>query len=88
MSALESFIARRKGGLERASKQVKAWIRETLALPDEAVVSVSEINCRDAACPGVETVVLVMVAGASTRVIRVPRPLAEVQLSDVEAALE
>lgn len=87
MSALESFIARRKGGLEGASKQVKAWIRESLALPDDAAVSVSEINCRDPACPGVETVALVMVPGETTRMVRIPRPLAEVQLLDVQTAL-
>jgi hypothetical protein len=45
------------------SARIKAWVRETLALPDDAVVTVSEIACTDPACPGLETVILVMRPG-------------------------
>jgi hypothetical protein len=46
--------------------RVKGWVCEALALPEEASVSVNEIACTDPACPGLETVILVMRPGAAT----------------------
>ncbi len=46
--------------------RVKGWVRETLALPEDASVTVNEIACTDPACPGLETVILVMRPGAAT----------------------
>ncbi len=46
--------------------RVKGWVREALALPDDATVAVNEIACTDPACPGLETVILVMRPGAAT----------------------
>ncbi len=88
MNALEAFVATRKVDLKETSDRIKAWVRESLSLPDDTAVTVSEINCRDPKCPGVETAILVMVEGAPTRMIRVRLPLPEVQLSDLEAALK
>ncbi len=46
--------------------RVKRWVREGLSLTDDAAVTVSEIACTDPACPGLETVILVMRPGERT----------------------
>ena len=66
---------------------LKAVVRRTLALDEAAVVTISEIACGDPACPGNETVVLVMRPGIKTRAYRVQAPLAEVGEDELAAAL-
>jgi hypothetical protein len=52
------------------ARRVKAWVREILALADDATVSVNEIACTDPTCPGLETVILVIPAGGGTRAFK------------------
>ena len=61
MSLRYPFIQKRSEDLKGAADRIKIWTREALSLSDDAAVTVSEINCRDPACPGVETVILVMI---------------------------
>jgi hypothetical protein len=56
------------------AEAIKRWTRETLRLPEDDVVTVSEIACVDAGCPLVETVVAVFAAGGGTRSWRFTRP--------------
>lgn len=67
---------------------VKARVRALLSLGDDIAVTVSEIQCGDAACPGTETVILVMQPGRRTRAYRVRAPLAAVDDAAIGAALE
>lgn len=60
-----------------AAAQVKRQVRELLGLPDNAVIAVNEILCADPACPGTETVILVMKPGEKTRAFKVQMGLAE-----------
>ena len=60
-----------------AAAQVKRQVREVLDLPDNAVIAVNEILCADPACPGTETVILVMKPGEKTRAFKVQMALAE-----------
>jgi len=87
MSLRYPFIQKRSEDLKGAADRIKIWTREALSLSDDAAVKVSEINCRDRACPGVETVILVMIPELPTRMIRIACPLAEVRLADLEAVL-
>ena len=54
----------------------------------EAAVTVkaSEIVCADPACPGIETVILILAPGRPTRALKVPRSLPEVTEADILAA--
>jgi hypothetical protein len=54
----------------------------------EVTLAVNEIACADPACPGTETVILVMVPGARSRACKVGKPLEAVTEQDVAAALE
>jgi hypothetical protein len=60
-----------------AAAQVKRQVRELLGLPENAVIAVNEILCADPACPGTETVILVMKPGEKTRAFKVQSGLAE-----------
>lgn len=89
MRALGAFgVGRNNVDLKEASDRVKSWVRQSLSLPYETVVTVSEINCRDVRCPGVETAILIMIAGEPTRLVKIPLPLRDVQPGDLEAALQ
>lgn len=88
MISLGVFNAGRCVDLKDASDRIKNWARRSLSLPSDAVVTVSEITCRDVKCPGVETAILVMLPGEPTRLVKIPAPLLDVRLDDIEAALK
>lgn len=58
--------------------QIKGWTRVALTLDNDATISVNEIICADPACPGSETVILVMVPGQRTKAYKVQAAMAEV----------
>lgn len=66
--------------------RVKDLARTVLALDEEASISVNEINCTDPACPGTETVILLMIPGERTRALKVMKPVEEVDEADIRAA--
>jgi hypothetical protein len=67
--------------------RVKAWVSAALALGDDDAVTVSEIACNDPACPGLETVILVMRKGERTRAFKARGSLVVQTRPAVEAAL-
>lgn len=69
-----------------AGGRVKAWTRAALALPEDAAFAVNEIACTDPACPGIETVILVMEPDRKTRALKVAKALDAVTEEDVRAA--
>jgi hypothetical protein len=73
----------------RAETGLIARVREwaVAALGGTASVSVSEIVCRDASCPGIETIILVMIPGQRTRACKISKPLEEVTEADVREAV-
>jgi len=76
-----------KSGIDRTElTRVKDLARATLALSEEAAISVNEINCTDPACPGTETVILLMVPGERTRALKVTKPVEEVDEADIREA--
>ncbi len=52
---------------------IKCWTREILHLPEDTVITVSEISCADAGCPLVETAVAVFDA-TGTHLWKFTRP--------------
>lgn len=70
-----------------AAAQVKRQVRELLGLPENAVIAVNEILCADPACPGTETVILVMKPGEKTRAFKVQMGLAELTPEALAQAL-
>jgi hypothetical protein len=66
---------------------ILTWVRAVAGLGAEAVIKVNEIVCADPACPGMETVLLLMPAGGATRAVKISKPMAEVTEDDVRRAL-
>jgi hypothetical protein len=66
--------------------RVRDLTRTLLALPDDATVAANEIICADPACPGSETVILVMVPGQRTKAYKVLKSAAETGEDDLRAA--
>ncbi|MEI5667195.1 hypothetical protein WBO78_19755 [Bosea sp. CCNWLW174] len=70
-----------------AAAQIKRQVRELLGLPENVVIAVNEILCADPACPGTETVILVMKPGEKTRAFKVQMGLAELTPEALAQAL-
>jgi hypothetical protein len=71
-----------------AAERLKRLVRNLLGLPEAAAVAVNEIICADPACPGTETVILVMKPGEKTRAYKLPMALAEVTDEALAGALD
>jgi hypothetical protein len=77
----------KSAGIDRTElARVKELARAVLALGEEASVSVNEINCTDPACPGTETVILLMIPGERTRALKVMKPVEAVDEADIREA--
>jgi hypothetical protein len=66
---------------------IKDIVRQIRGLGEETTVSVSEIQCGDASCPGTETVILIMQPGKKTVAYKVLAPLLDVDRTAIEGAL-
>jgi hypothetical protein len=72
-----------KGGPDKSEAvaqgaRVKALVREIAGLPESAALAVNEILCADPACPGTETVILVMNPGEKTKAFKLAMAMVEV----------
>lgn len=87
--ALEGLFSRfRRDAPDRESAdRVKGWVRNALGLGEDDAVTVSEIACTDPACPGIETVILVMKPGEPTRAFKSKGSLVVQTRPAVERAL-
>ncbi|MBE7201294.1 MAG: hypothetical protein INR70_26315 [Parafilimonas terrae] len=85
--AFVSLKAWRVRSAERAavSARLKRELTEALDLGEADALAVNEIACADPGCPDMETIVLVMRAGAPTRALRIRRPLDAVDANDIAA---
>lgn len=84
----EAFVnplARNGKSVISTARSIKSWVRERLTLPDEAVVSVSELACHVPGCPPKETVILVM-QGTQTVQASVHKQMKDVTEDDIAHA--
>ena len=91
MGQLRTYLQKAFGmpSLNReAIERIKDWARASLDAPPDTAFAVNEIACTDPACPGVETVVLVMAPGRKTRAYKVQKSLEAVTEPDIRQALE
>lgn len=72
---------------QAALARIKSDTRRLLALGDDATVSANEIVCADPACPGSETIILVMTPGVRTKAYKVQAAAADVTEEALRAAL-
>ena len=67
--------------------RIKSWVLGVLAPLAGTTLAINEITCLDPACPGVETVILVMEPGHKTRAYKIAKALDGVTEQDTRAAL-
>ena len=67
---------------ERAAA-IKFWTRQTLALTDESIVSVSEFACGKPTCPNQHTAIMVMSQEGPTKKVSIHKPIADICEFDV-----
>lgn len=77
---------------DAARRRVEAWSQQAWAGDPRSgdggfIVKANEIVCADPACPGVETVILILAAKRRSRAFKVPKPLSEVTQDDVARAI-
>ncbi|SFL62326.1 hypothetical protein [Methylobacterium pseudosasicola] len=83
--AFVSLKAWRTRSAERAeiASRLKRDLIVALGLTEADALAVNEIACADPGCPDMETIVLVMRAGAPTRALRIRRPMDAVDAQDI-----
>lgn len=64
---------------------LKRRLRDHLRLDAADELTVSEIACPDPACPGTETVILVLRARRRTLALKIAKPMAEIEGDDIAA---
>ncbi len=67
--------------------RIREWARLALDDPPGLDLTVSEVECADPACPGMETFILVMREGQPTVAAKIRKPMAEIGEPDVAEAL-
>lgn len=85
--AFVSLKAWRARSTERAetAARLKQHLIAALGLGEADALAVNEIACPDPGCPDMETVVLVMRAGAPTRALRIQRTMDLIDAADIAA---
>lgn len=70
----------------REEEPRRAWVRAEILkrINGEAAVTVSEIDCGDPACPGLETIILIMRQGEPTRALKIAKGVDEIEPADIE----
>lgn len=86
MTGFVNPFARKGPGVGDSAARIKEWVRKCLTLPDDIVVSVNQISCREVGCPDLETVIGILRSGAPVQIMRVLRPIVDVTEHDVEEA--
>jgi hypothetical protein len=88
--AFVGLKALRARSAERAeiAARLKRDLIGALGLTEADALAVNEIACADPGCPDMETIVLVMRAGAPTRALRIRRPMDAVDAQDIADLVE
>ncbi len=68
------------------SREVKDWIRTSLALAEGITVMVSELACHEPGCPPVEVVMAVLAPEAPPEQRKIPGRISDLTRQTVEAA--
>lgn len=70
-----------------ALMHIRGWTRTALGDPAGLEMTISEIECGDPACPGLETFILVMRTGEATQAVKIKKPISEIMEADVVEAV-
>ena len=83
MAIFDGFFSKKQPRDDAALAQLRDWVRTALGNPAGMELTISEIECPDPACPGLETFILVMREGEATQAIKIRKPIIEITENDV-----
>lgn len=72
---------------EAALARIRGWTAAALGNPSGLDLTISEVDCADPACPGLETFILVLREGEATQAVKVRKPIAEILEADIAEAM-
>jgi hypothetical protein len=72
---------------DAAHKERVRVMAEAILGPDGLALTISEVECADPTCPGLETILLVMRDNEPTQAVKIRKPIAEIQDVDLKKAL-
>ena len=89
MNSLDTLFSppRSKRQQKGQAQTIKGWVRELFAPAPDIVIMITEKDCRNPKCPGIETVIALVDKGRVQRV-NMSKPMIEVIRADVLAAIE
>jgi hypothetical protein len=71
-----------------ARERIRSWVEAALGSEPPLTLTISEIDCADPTCPGLETIILVMRAGEATQAVKLRKPMIEASEQDVREAVK
>ncbi|GAB6844102.1 hypothetical protein HNR00_001666 [Methylorubrum rhodinum] len=82
-----ALFGRRERPDAPARRRVEAWARAAGGYGPDTAMTVSEIVCADPACPGFETVILILAPNRPTRAVKVAGAVDALDEARVAAAV-
>lgn len=79
---------RQKPGYPAAIARITAIVRDTLALPEDMTVSISELVCHEPNCPDIETVIAILSADSDPLTIRFPTAIPDLTEAELTPVLQ
>jgi hypothetical protein len=68
--------------------RIRGWCLEHLGGEDSAELTISEVDCADPKCPGLETFILVMRPGEAMQATKIRKKLVDIVEADVMEAMQ
>lgn len=78
----------RKSINQPARDRIRKWVGLALGDSPNLSLTISEIDCGDPACPGLETIILVMREAEATQAVKIRKPMEEIAEADVREAVQ
>lgn len=88
MALFGKLFGRKPPRDEAALANIRHWAATALGDPAGLDLTISEVECPDPTCPGLETFILVMREGEATQAAKVKKPIAEITEADVVEAVK
>lgn len=79
---------RKKPESNPARDAIRGWAEAALGHDPPLTLTISEIDCGDPSCPGLETIILVMREGEATQAVKIRKPMDEIGKADVIEAVQ
>lgn len=67
---------------------IKFWVVEYFSLPENIILSVSELYCLEPECPPVETVIAARNSDGLIKDWRIPKSINDIKASDVKSLVQ